>query len=190
MNFQILKLLNFDFRLISKYRAELMGIGALGVILAHNLRWNDWPFLLALPGRVVSSLVFTEGFLFLSGFGLFFSFAKNSNLKDFYTKRFERLVIPFWLTIFPFAILNLMFGFKDVASVLCEYSIIAWFFGKGGWWYIAVSLLLYMLFPLLYRFTCSKMGGGNWHTDRQDSLGSCSCLPRKFIYLAFLPQLL
>ena len=155
------KLISFDFKLLSKYRTELMGIGALGVILGHNLRWNEWPFFAALLGRIISSLVFTEGFLFLSGFGLFFSFVKNSNLKDFYLKRFERLVIPFWLTILPFAILNLIFGFKDISSVLNEFSIVAWFWGDGSWWYIAVSLLLYSLFPFIYKLVIGKMGEGN-----------------------------
>lgn len=84
MNFQILNSINFDFRLISKYRTELMGIGAIGVILAHNLRWNDWPFLLAFPGRVVAILVFLyRRFLVSFRFWPIFLFCKELKCKGF-----------------------------------------------------------------------------------------------------------
>ena len=55
---------------LSKHRTELMGIGILGVMLGHYLEWSQvigyWSYLF----KPFIGLVFTEGFLILSGFGL------------------------------------------------------------------------------------------------------------------------
>ena len=31
----------YNWQLISQYRSELMGIGVIGVMIAHFLRWNE-----------------------------------------------------------------------------------------------------------------------------------------------------
>ena len=112
-----INMLQFDAVLFSKYRSVLMGIGAIGVVLGHNLRWCDWPTVLSLPARVISAMVFTEGFLFLSGFGLFFSFDKDNDVKSFLAKRVNRLYLPFLLILLPFAVINLIGGFASGKSV-------------------------------------------------------------------------
>lgn len=146
------KYLLFDFSTISKYRTELMGIGALGVILAHNIRWNEWPFWFTLCSKIISSTVFTQGFLFLSGFGLFFSLSKQPKLGSFYRKRFERLIIPFWCIVASISLLRICIGSTTVTQSLIHLSCIGWFFALGGSWYVSLSVLLYAITPFLFNY--------------------------------------
>lgn len=147
-----INMLQFDAVLFSKYRSVLMGIGAIGVVLGHNLRWCDWPTVLSLPARVISAMVFTEGFLFLSGFGLFFSFDKDNDVKSFLAKRVNRLYLPFLLILLPFAVINLIGGFASGKSVLIDATCVPWFFGMGGYWYVALTLMLYAIYPLVHNY--------------------------------------
>ena len=65
--------------LISKYKSELMGICAIGVILCHTAMVG---IILPKPLAVIAGLgqLGTSGFLFLSGMGMWFSL---SNINDF-----------------------------------------------------------------------------------------------------------
>ncbi len=66
---------------ISKYRQELMGIGIVGVLLSHLVTVGgfDTNYMLVKFLLLFKQLVYTQGFLFLSGFGLYFSLSKNSD---------------------------------------------------------------------------------------------------------------
>lgn len=88
----------YSVELFSKYRSELMGIGIIGVLVAHSIGLGE----IATPSNLymkiiafIPRLAFTQGFLFLSGFGLYYSFAKNGNIREFYVRRINRLLIPF-----------------------------------------------------------------------------------------------
>lgn len=91
------KHIEYNWSLITKYRNMLMGIGILGVMFAHCLEWGNVSGVIALIFKPFNGLVFTEGFLFLSGFGLYYSFSKNDELKGFYRKRVNRLLIHSFL---------------------------------------------------------------------------------------------
>lgn len=96
------KFIFFDFSDLSHFRIELMGIGILGVMVAHTLAWmNISHSFLYYPLNLFSRLVFTEGFLFLSGFGLYYSLTKDNRLSNFYLKRFWRVFFPFLVITFP-----------------------------------------------------------------------------------------
>lgn len=161
MNNKILKL-SIPFCLISKYRTELMGIAMLNVLTLHFLSWSQllspkWlVFILDNSGR----LLFTEGFLFLSGFGLFYSFSKNGALTDFYHKRINRLLLPYIIISLPFFLRGLFLGRFGIDILLLKLSTLYfWIYGNDGMWYISLSVLLYALFPIIYKFSC-RVGGG------------------------------
>lgn len=67
---------------ISIYRTELMGYAIIGVMVAHIKTNFDIPESIAtkILGFICYS-VFTGGFVFLSGLGLYSSLNKNSNLR-------------------------------------------------------------------------------------------------------------
>lgn len=150
---------------ISRYRQTLMGVAIFGVMFSHWFGFQSIksgiPFELS---AIVVRLVFTEGFLFLSGFGLYYSFSKNHDIKSFYKRRFIRLYIPFVLLSLPlysyFLIAREGYGFVDFFSQLT--TVYFWFKGNyGGMWYVSLSLMLYLLFPLLYKFLFSKNSTGS-----------------------------
>ena len=144
----------FDLSLYSKYRGALMGFAILGVLLGHGLGWAElrdysWTKPIGLFGRIA----FTEGFLFLSGLGLYYSFRKNGDVRAFYVRRWWRMMFPFMLMALPFYLVRLLCGdMTPLKFVLSETSLYFWFFGNNGMWYISVSVLLYAIFPLLYKF--------------------------------------
>lgn len=141
----------YDWSLISRYRNLLMGIGILGVMMAHFLEWGNVEGPIALLFKPFNGLVFTEGFLFLSGFGLYYSYSRKGDLKDFYKKRINRLLAPFIIISLPFYIERMLHYDKTIGELLLNVSSLRfWILGNDGMWYISVSILLYCLFPLVY----------------------------------------
>ena len=66
-------------------------------------------------------------------------------------------MIPFWVMSVPFYLyictfLNNDYG-KFVENITTAYF---WLHGNNGMWYISLTVLLYVLFPLLYNFIFSK----------------------------------
>lgn len=141
---------------ISSYRQALMGFAIFAVMFSH---WFGFQSISdGIPYKVstiFTKFVFTEGLLFLSGFGLFFSFSKNSDIKDFYKRRLIRLYIPFFLLSLP---LYTYFLFAREGYGLLDYfgqltTTFFWFEGNyGGMWYVSLSLFLYLLFPFIFNF--------------------------------------
>lgn len=149
---------SFEFNLFSKYRQALMGIAMLGVLILHGMSFagiksNVYTF----PFEFFSRIAFTQGFLFLSGLGLYYSFTKTQNVMWFYEKRIKRLMIPFMLMTLPFYLFKLIVGDSSfIRFCLEESSLYFWLYGNNGMWYISVSLMLYFLFPVLYKFMFHK----------------------------------
>lgn len=143
---------------ISKYRQELMGVAILGVLFSHIVSLGlVTGYIVTFPFKVFDNLVFTQGFLLLSGFGLYYSWTKEHSVRHYCKKRIGRLMIPFWIMSVPFylyvcAILNNDLG-KFVENILTAYF---WLHGNNGMWYISITVLLYILFPLLYKVIFSK----------------------------------
>lgn len=138
---------------ISTYRTALMGIAILGVMIGHCK--TDWP--VSIFSRTVGLLcysVFTGGFLFLSGFGLFFSMSKNPNVDDFYRKRVKRLLVPWLCLAVPyFLLMDIVQAGKWNAFLWHVSTLSFWKSGNySGMWYISVIVMLYLLYPWYHRF--------------------------------------
>lgn len=148
-----MKILNFS--LISNYRQLLMGIAILGVLIAHWFSlsgYKDDNILLGVV-KIIPQLVFTQGFLLLSGFGLYYSFCKNSNIEAFYRRRFSRLFIPFAIMICPFLIYFFIVGDINGWQFIGRITSVSyWIYGNYyGMWYIALSVVLYLIYPILHK---------------------------------------
>lgn len=145
---------NLDIKCISDYRTELMGIAIIGVLLSHIIGLGQVSTkLLTVPIRLFDNLLYTQGFLFLSGFGLYYSWSKNHSLKSYLKKRMGRLLIPFWVMSIPFYFLVCVIWKSDWIefgeNVSTSYY---WLQGNNGMWYISISVMLYALFPLMYKY--------------------------------------
>lgn len=82
----------FQLSLISKFRSEIMGAAIILVLLCHcdSFSWGIFhPYVQELA-KVGSCGV--DIFLFVSGFGLFYSMKKDSSIVHFYRKRFLRII--------------------------------------------------------------------------------------------------
>lgn len=149
-------MLHYKFQIdtISKYRTELMGLAILGVMLGHLMNETYQPLILAQLARVVH----TPGFLFLSGFGLYYSFSNNSDVYLFFKKRIVRLYIPYFMITLPFFFALLALGRCSFLQFF-GYMTTAAFWYEGNYyamWYVAVSLTLYAIFPLMYHAFFNK----------------------------------
>lgn len=152
------------FQLVSKYRTLLMGIGVIDVFLVHYFNITDIDYnggILNILSRI-PKLVYTPGFLLLSGFGLFFSFQKSKNLWEFYRKRINRIVIPFLLISVPFFTVNSLLLHDSFLHYLGNVTTINyWISGNYmAMWYIAVTIVLYLLYPLLEQVVIKLKWGG------------------------------
>ncbi len=152
-----------SYSLLAKYRKELMGIAILNVLVLHSLSWiQPTPSIVITALNTFGRLIFTEGFLFLSGYGLYYSLYKNSNLRDFYTKRVKRLMVPYWLMTLPFFIVYCQMGEYGLGTLMLRFlTLDFWIHGNyAGMWYVAISVLLYLIMPLIFRLLNLRWGVG------------------------------
>ncbi len=138
-----------------------MGLAIIGVMLGHWFAISGTPadniFLKIIS--IIPALVSTQGFLFISGYGIYYSFNKNSDMVSFYKRRFHRMILPFMLMALPFFLFRLCFeGISVWQFISYETTLAYWTEGNYcGMWYVAVSIVLYLLCPVLYPlFFCRK----------------------------------
>lgn len=148
--------------LISKYRAQVMGIAILWVMLYHAKISGfsfpgvaEWVNLLMQRGNNGVDM-----FLFLSGVGLYFSYTKESVPSSFYKKRLIRVVLPYLIIGGLFwGLLDLILRRNPIRFLKDLFLISFWKDGTLRMWFIGLILLLYLAFPVIYRlFFCKKTG--------------------------------
>lgn len=131
---------------ISLYRNELMGFSILWIILHHTqffhmANYDNIDYLIRMGSCGV------DIFLFLSSFGLYRSFNQNNNIKKFYLKRILRIFPTFIFIVF---IYKLKEGFATLLSPL------TWLNELHSNWFIPFILLMYAIFPLLFKLQQKK----------------------------------
>lgn len=143
--------LQFDLSLISKYRTQLMGLAALMVILCHAPVYGVvMPHILQnIVGRLNLGV---DIFLLLSGVGCYYSLSKGYRLKQWYGRRFIRIVIPYVLMQIPFWIYRLIVGEFDISNEMMIFSTLSFWTRHIGAWYIALLIPLYLFTPLIFVF--------------------------------------
>lgn len=133
----------FTLKDISTYRSELMGWAILWIMMLHFTFTQIKPF-----GFVAQyGFAGVDVFMLVSGFGLYFSLDKDSNLSHFYKKRFLRIFPTYYLLgIFASTLLY----HDDIITYLFRYTTIGfWIGGIYGEWYIPSIVFLYILAPFL-----------------------------------------
>ncbi len=129
-----------------------MGIACLWIIAYHN--FCDWPRALRpLKWFVNRGNAGVDVFLILSGIGLYYSFSgskeEKGKVRQFYKRRFVRLLIPYILFALPYymwaanghGINRFLMDFFQISLPLK---------GMVTTWYITASAVFYLLFPLIY----------------------------------------
>ena len=139
-----------DFSKWSKFRTELMGITMCGIIIGHVMgRLSAHNIILDFIHKVLH----VETFILLSGFGLFYSMRKGCKIIPFYLKRFQRVLFPFMIMVTPYLIYEYYIEKYSLLRLFLKItSLDFWFNGNYiGAWYVAFSLILYLLFPTFYK---------------------------------------
>lgn len=144
----------FNFALILKYRTELMGIATVMILFFHSAISFDFLQLPVLQklGEAIRSLgrAGVDIFLFLSGIGLYCSMEKEPRATRFYRKRAARILPPVFIVSF------LYYACADHPIRLLDYfsdSLLISFFTRGDrtFWFVALLIVLYIMFPLIYK---------------------------------------
>ncbi len=150
----------FNLSLISKYRNALMGIGILDVLIWHLANCYQLDGLSSQIFETITRTVFTPGFLFLSGFGIYYSYSKDSDKKDFYKRRWDRLILPHWIMVTIIFLLRFLISGVGDFSYYLGMITTAYFWLPGktfNYWYIAVIFLFYLVYPFVYDFVFGKI---------------------------------
>lgn len=139
---------------ISESRGILLGVATLIVAFFHcfsyhfeNITSNSFLIKLLYYLRNMGNIG-VDIFLFLSAVGLYFSFSKDSNIKNFYKKRLLR-ILPSIIIVGTIYYIYKQVGFfvylKNITFISFYTS------GVRDLWYFALLILLYLLYPLLYK---------------------------------------
>lgn len=139
-----------DLGKISKYRGELMGFAIIIVMLFHvSLSRSSAFFGLRRMGNLGVDI-----FFFLSGIGLWYSWAKQQDYKRFYLNRALR-IYPAWLIIAGYFYISRYVALptKTVANtidllgdVLINWDF--WLHDELTFWYVPATMMLYVFAPL------------------------------------------
>lgn len=136
---------------ISSYRSEVMGIAMIWIMMIH------FDFTQLTPLGFISQFGFLgpDLFLFVSGFGLFFSLDKNNNLYEYFKKRIIR-VFP---TYYILGIIPSVVFYKDTLfDYLYRYTTIGfWNNDLYGDWYIPSAIMLYLWAPFIKKLFDKKL---------------------------------
>ena len=130
-----------NYSIISRNRGKLMGIATLWIAVFHSTMWITNRGLGFLK---VNGYGGVDIFLFLSAFGLYYSYSKDSDKKNFYLKRARR-VLP---AIIPVMFLSsLISGYSLPKLVAVVLNVDFWISGNLVLWYFPALLVLYLVTP-------------------------------------------
>lgn len=130
-------------KLIGKHRGELMAVAMLWIAFFHSQFpiWNKFIRFALVNCGYGGACVFS----FLSAYGLYYSYKKDSDYKSFIKKRLYR-IIPFCLVMIIINLIIRQKGIMDaVFSAFGLYAVIGLDLTN---WYTSYILILYFLTPL------------------------------------------
>lgn len=137
---------SFEIKDITLFRSTAMGLSIIWIVLYHL---GFEVKLLQIPMRYGFTGV--DIFMFMSGFGLFFSLSRDISLKKFFIKRFVRILPAY---IFMGALFSIFFYHDDITTFLFRCSMLGyWHIGGNIYyeWFIPAICTLYIFFPLFFK---------------------------------------
>ena len=129
--------MSFDFYDFSKYRAQLMGIAMLLIMLFH-------------VGALSYGYVGVEFFLLLSAIGLYFSLSKNDQLGPFYKKRLVRILPTYLIVAIPYFIYVRRDNF-DMGEFFMNLTGVGILQHENSYWFIIHIIICYLLSPFYFK---------------------------------------
>ena len=144
-------MIHYNLLLLSKYRSALMGIAMLWVMSFHLSPIRTYLPIIGSVSNIGYSGV--DIFLFLSGFGLYYSLSnKDISFSEYYKRRFYRIFPEFWLFLLCTFIISMNFDLKSVCELLCCASTIGYWVGLPYFlWFISCYVFFSFAYPLYYK---------------------------------------
>ena len=142
--------MNDILQLVSKHRSAIMGFAILWVMLFH----------LRVPTDLAAVDFFrsigyggVDIFLFLSGFGLYYSLSrKNFDIRKYYKSRFFRILPEFWVVLSVVYLAQMDFSFRSFSSLICRATTLGYWIGlRDESWFISCIVFLYAIYPVYFR---------------------------------------
>ena len=152
--------MRFDLSLYTKYRAELMGIAAMLIIICHAYA-NGVEMSIPMQKILCMGGHGVDMFLFLSGMGLTCSLENvksKGNLLDWYKRRYIRILIPYLLFAIPFYAIIVLLEKQTVLDYFLKVSTLSYWINGWGLWYVAMLIPLYLLTPIIVRLVTGNNG--------------------------------
>lgn len=146
----------YSLKLISQYRSLMMGIAIVMITFCHPdvaLKHNG------LPVTKIASLlhlctVGVDFFMFLSGFGLWYSLRKKRNYRQFAKRRIKKL-LPMYLIIagVTYFLYDLVINQLGIQRFAEDLTFISWYkAGSTRYWFVPAILIFSLIFPLIFEF--------------------------------------
>lgn len=142
---------SFDIKDISTYRSELMGWAIVWIMMLH------FTFTQIKPLGFIAQYGFAgvEIFMFVSGFGLFFSLDKNPQLLSFYKKRVLRIFPTYYLIGI---VASIILFHDNIIEYMFRYTTIGFWTGGIYWeWYVPSIIMLYISAPLIKKMIDKRL---------------------------------
>ncbi|MBS9337747.1 acyltransferase family protein [Fructobacillus parabroussonetiae] len=150
----------FDLSELSKYRKPILGIATLWIVLYHSWDLNFYESNFLNKYNLAESITDfrmigdsgVDFFLFFSAFGLYFSLKKNNVLRRFYKRRLLRIfpeLLVVSMIFYSFSPCKGLFDWFSKIFLFGFYS--SGLPGGNHYWYFSLIIVLYLLFPILFR---------------------------------------
>lgn len=134
---------------ISKYRSEIMTLSMFAILFTH-LKVSFGVYSIDRLALLCQGGV--DVFLFLSGYGMYYSGMKMKSIGSFYIKRIKRIFPPFLVVLILMLFQNNKMHWPDF---LWGGSTLAfWFQSTNKYsfgWFVSLIVLLYAIFPWYFR---------------------------------------
>ena len=129
-----------------------MGFAMLWVMLFHcfNIHISQ-PVLYAFKAIGYCGV---DIFIVMSGLGQYVSLSKGGTLKDYYFRRFSRILPAYWLVVGVYGLVLRLLERTSLTMVAWNLSTLQYWFGiTGGFnWYVPALLMFYLLAPFYVRW--------------------------------------
>ena len=141
----------FDIKDISTYRSELMGWAIVWIMMLHF----TFTQIKTLGFIAQYGFAGVEIFMFVSGFGLFFSLDKNPQLLSFYKKRVLRIFPAYYLIGI---VASIILFHDNIIEYMFRYTTIGFWTGGIFWeWYVPSIIALYISAPLIKKMIDKRL---------------------------------
>ena len=144
---------------VSQKRNLIFGFLTILIVCYHfcedALHLKGFPLILKPLGMYGNCGV--DIFLLLSGMGLYYSFSKNSNILEFYKKRFVRVLVPYLMLALPYLIWKDFFVSFQPKDFLADWFLLTAFQPSNRQcWFVAAILIFYLLYPFIHKLINDK----------------------------------